>query len=83
MTSDRRLQLQYLLPRYIENKATGAEEKLLFDLLENETETDGWQEIIEELMAAETEFEGYDEKKWQDIPLSIVANTQTKRKLVK
>lgn len=60
-------QIQYLLLRYLEDKATDSEKAQLFQQLEQDSDQQGWEELMEELMMAEPAIKEYDRSAWQPV----------------
>ncbi|MET0393738.1 MAG: FecR domain-containing protein [Chitinophagaceae bacterium] len=60
-------QLQYLLLRFLEDKATDSERAQFFHYLSQENDDEGWTELMEELLLVGPEMKDYDRAKWQPV----------------
>lgn len=83
MTKERRQQVQYLLTKYLEGNTSKHEEDLLFLYLHDETETNEWEGIVEELMAAEEEAKVYSKEQWQPVINEILRHGQQRKRVIK
>jgi len=77
-------QIQILLLQYISGKATVGEREKLSAYLEQEEADSDWQDILEEIMAAEPAMNEYKEADWQPIVEKIIKeNPEAEKKVVR
>jgi transmembrane sensor len=76
MTTETRQQVQYLLARYIDAKATPQEEALLFELVNKEESSADWEEMLEELILLEEADSNYSRERWQPVLETIVKHKE-------
>src|SRR5688572_17588828 len=78
MTKERKEQIQFLLARYAEGKASINEEQELLQLLEEEEELTELEHLVEEFMSAEPLLSNYDKMKWQPVVGRILGKDTNK-----
>jgi len=77
MSKDKKQIIEFLLTRYLSGSISVAEQKLLFELLEQEKDNTHWEQVLEELMAAENESEPYNREAWKPVlQLILTPNTE-------
>ena len=81
MTQERKEQVQYLLGQYVDGLANSSEERLLFRILAEEKDDVEWEQILEEMMAAEKESSTYVSKQWEPVIASILNSSRTENEV--
>lgn len=75
MTKADKEQIQYLLTQYLERDLAEKENESLFSLLNKEQDNAEWEEILEELIASETEQTVYNRQEWDRTIQSILSSS--------